>query len=159
MSTKTRREKRKAAAVQPVETDWLWSCPPGMPLGEIARWLGFESEPHTELSAHSWADERRMRDDLYRALVPNIALDRLAPHVVWGALAEYVLTACLDGRLIVLRDLPDEVPHAVQMLIDIVGGRDPGVHSVESRPGVRFALVLDSWTAGQRRRHACGPPL
>ncbi len=34
-----------------------------MPLGEIARRLGFTSEPRTELSARPWTDERRMRDD------------------------------------------------------------------------------------------------
>jgi hypothetical protein len=149
MSTKTRREKRKATAAQPVETDWLWSCPPGMPLDEIARRLDFESEPRTELSARAWTDERRMRDDLYRALWPNSSLDRLAPHVVWDALDDDLRVACAHGRLIVLRDLPAEVPHAVQMLIDIIGvrRRERDFHSFESRPSARFALVLEGWNA------------
>jgi hypothetical protein len=149
MSTKTRREKRKAAAAQAVETDWLWSCPPGMPLDEIARRLGFESEPRTELSTRTWADERRMRDDLYRALWPNSSLDRLAPHVVWDALDDDLSAACANGRLIVLRDLAADIPHAVQMLIDIIGvrRRERGFHAFESRPGARFSLVLEAWTA------------
>lgn len=149
MSTKTQREKHKAAAAEPVETDWLWSCRPGMPLDEIAQRLGFESEPQTELSARTWADEHRMRDDLYRALWPNSSLDKLAPHVVWDALDDDLCTVCSHGCLMVLRDLPADIPHAVQMLIDIIGKRrrERGFHSFESRPGARFALVLEGWTA------------
>ena len=145
MSTKTRREKRKTTADLPVETDWLWSCPRGMPLDEIGTRLGFTSEPRTDLSARKWADERQMRDDLYRALWPDISLDQLAPHVVWDALDDHLRDACAAGRLIVLRDLSAEVPHAVQMLIDIVGfrRRERGFHSFESRPSARFALVLE----------------
>jgi hypothetical protein len=147
MSTKTRRDKRKATAELPVETDWLWSCPPVMPLSEIGQRLGFTGEPRTELSARTWADERRMRDDLYRALAPNIPLYGLAPHVVWDALDDDLRDACINGCLIVIRDLPAEVPHAVQMLIDIVGfrRRERGFHAFESRPGARFALVLEGW--------------
>ena len=81
MSTKTRREKRKATAEMPVETDWLWSCPLGMPLGEIARRLGFTNEPRTQLSARLWDDERRLKDDLYRAFVPELLLSQLVPYV------------------------------------------------------------------------------
>lgn len=156
MSTKTRREKRKATAAQPVETDWLWSCPTGMPLDEIARRLGFESEPRTELSARAWAEELRMRDDLYRALWPNNSLDRLASHVVWDALDDDLRTACAHGRLIVLRDLPTEVPHAVQMLTDIIGvrRRERDFHAFESRPGARFALVLEGWNGTTMRVRA-----
>src|SRR6266851_6486265 len=115
MSRKTRREKRKAAAALPVQTDWLWSCPPDMPLGEIARRLGLTSEPRTQLSVSMWTDERRVRDDLYQAFAPDVPLDQLAPHMGWDAFNEYLRDACADGRLIVLRDLPPEVPFAVQM--------------------------------------------
>jgi hypothetical protein len=147
MSTKTRREKRNAAAALPVQTDWLWSCPPDMPLGEIARRLGFTREPRTELSVQAWTDERRLRDDLYQAFVPDIPLSQLVPYVVWDAFDEHLLDACADGRLIVLRDLPPEVPRAVQMLLDIVGfrRRERDFHFFESQPGARFALVLAGW--------------
>jgi hypothetical protein len=148
MSRKTRREKRNAAAALPVQTDWLWSCPPGIPLGEIARRLGFTHEPRTEFSVRAWTDERRVRDDLYRAFVPDIPLSQLAPRVVWDALAE---DACLDGGLIVLRDLPTEVPDAVQMLIDMFGGGGRRVQPGESLPGPRFALVLEGWTEATMR--------
>ncbi len=148
MSNKTRREKRKAAAGLPIQTDWLWSCPPGMPLAEIARRLDFTNEPWTHHSVRAWADERRLKDDLYRAFVPSITLDQLVPRMVWDAFDEHLRDACADGRLIVLRDLPAEVPYAAQMLIHIVGfrRRERGFHSFESRPGARFALVLDGWT-------------
>jgi hypothetical protein len=147
MSSKTRREKRKATAQLAIETDWLWSCPAGMLLGEIGKLLGFTREPRTELSVRSWADERQMRDDLYRALSPHISLNGLAPHVVWDALDDDLRAACADGRLLVLRDLPVEPPHAVQMLIDIVGVRrgERDFHSFASRPGARFALVCEGW--------------
>jgi hypothetical protein len=149
MSTKTRREKRKATAAQPVETDWLWSCPPGMPLGEIGTRLGFTSEPRTELSAHSWADERQMVTDLYQARMPNRFRGGLVGHVVWDAVDDDLRGACAHGCLIVLRDLPAEVPHAVQMLIDIIGfrRRERDFPAFESRPGARFALVLEGWSA------------
>jgi hypothetical protein len=119
-----------------------------MPLGEIARRLGFANEPRTELSARAWTDERRLKDDLYRAFVPDIPLDQLVPYMVWDAFDEHLRDACADGRLIVLRDLPTEVPYAVQMLIDIVGfrRRERGFHSFASQPGARFALVLEGWT-------------
>lgn len=151
MSKKTRQEKRKAAAGLPIQTDWLWSCPPGMPLGEIAGRLGFTSEPRTELSVRAWTDERRLRDELYRAFAPSIPLDQLVPHIVWDAFDEHLGDACVNGRLIVLHDLPTEmpaeIPDAVQMLIHIVGfrRRERGFHFFESRPGARFALVLDGW--------------
>jgi hypothetical protein len=147
MSSKTRREKRKATAHLAIETDWLWSCPPGMPLGEIGKRLGCTNEPRTELSARLWADERIMHSDLYRALWSYQPLDWLVPHVVWDAVDDDLRGACAHGRLIVIRDLPVEVPHAVQMLIDIIGVRrsERGFHSFESRPGARFALVLEGW--------------
>jgi hypothetical protein len=147
MSIKTRREKRKAMAELPVEADWLWSCPLGMSLGEIGHRLGFTSEPRTELSARTWADERQMVEDLYGALMPDLSLGRPVGHVVWDAVDDDLRGACAAGRLIVLRDLPAEVPHAVQMLIDIIGvrRRERGFHSFESRPGARFALVLEGW--------------
>lgn len=46
-----------------------------------------------------------------------------------------------------LRHLPAELPYAVQMLIDIIGfrRRERGFHAFESRPGARFALVLEGW--------------
>jgi hypothetical protein len=69
-----------------------------MPLDEIARSLGFETEPRTELSTHSWADERRMRDDLYRALWPNSSLDGRAPRVVWDALDDDLRVSCADNQ-------------------------------------------------------------
>jgi hypothetical protein len=147
MSTKTRREKRKVTAQQAIETDWLWACPHGMPLGEIGELLGFTGEPRTELSAHAWVTDRQMRDDLYRALRPHISLDWLSPHVGWDALDDDLRDARADGRLMVLRELPGEVPHAVQMLIDIIGvrRREPGFHWFESRSGAHFALVLEGW--------------
>lgn len=147
MSAKTRREKRNALAQLAIETDWLWSCVPGMPLREIGQMLGFTGEPRTELYAHAWANERQMRDDLYRALRPYISLNQLSPQVGWDALDDDLRDACAEGRLIVLRDLPADMPHAVQMLIDIIGvrRRERGFHSFESRPGARFALVLEGW--------------
>jgi hypothetical protein len=148
MSTKTRREKRKATAEMPVETDWLWSCPPGTSLDKIAHGLGFTHEPRTDLSVRAWIDERHLKDALYRAFVPDIPRDHLVPYMVWDAFDEHLRNACANGRLIVLRDLPAEVPHAVRMLIDIVGfwRRERGFHAFESRPGARFALVLEGWT-------------
>ncbi len=148
MSSKTRHEKRKAAAPLPVQTDWLWSCLPGTPIGEIARRLGFTNEPRTELSVRAWTDERRLKEDLDRAFVPNSPLDQRITYMAWDALDEYLIDACANGRLILLRDLPTEVPYPVQMLVDIVGvrRRERGWHFFESRPGARFALVLDGWT-------------
>ena len=148
MSSKTRQEKRKAAAALPVQTDWLWSCLPGTPIGEIARRLGFTNEPRTELSVRAWTDERRLKEDLYRAFVPNSPLDQLVPHMAWDALDEYLVNACANGRLIVLHDLPTEAPYPVQMLVDIIGfrRRERGWHFFESEPGARFALVLEGWT-------------
>ncbi len=67
------------------------------------------------------------RDDLYWSLWPNSALDRLAPHVVWDAFDDDLRTACAHGRLIVLSDLPAEVPSTAQMLIDIIGVRRRGI--------------------------------
>lgn len=153
MSGTTWRGKRKATAELPVETDWLWSCPPDMPLSEIGRRLGFTNEPRTELSARLWAGERRMRDDLYWALAPHMPLDRLAPHVGWDALDDDLSDARAHGRLIALRDFPAEPPHAAQMLIDIIGlrRRERGFHLFESRPGARFALVLAGWSGATIR--------
>jgi hypothetical protein len=161
MSIKTRREKRNATAELAIETDWLWSCPPSMPLDQIVDLLGFTSEPRTELSTYSWADERRMRDDLYRAIRPHVLRDQLGPRVGWDALDDDLRDACPSGRLIVLRDLPDKVPSAVQKLIDIIGvrRRERGFHTFESRPGARFALVLEGWAEGairvRSRRTSC----
>ena len=147
MSSKTRRKKRKAATALPVQTDWLWSCPPGMPLDEIARRLGFTNEPLTELSVRAWTDERRLKDNLYRAFAPDIPLKQLVPYMVWDAFDEHLINACADGRLIVLRDLPTEAPFAVQMLLDIVGSRrrERSWRFFESEPGARFAFVLEGW--------------
>jgi len=148
MSSKTRREKRKAAEALLVQTDWLWSCLPRMPLAEIALRLGFTNEPRTELSVRTWTDERRLKEDLCRAFMPNSPLDQRVTYMAWDALDEYLIDACANGRLIVLRDLPTEAPYPVQMLVDIIGvrRRERGWHFFESRPGARFALVLDGWT-------------
>lgn len=143
------------AAELPIQTDWLWSCPPGMLLDEIARQLGFTNEPRTELSVRAWTDERHLKDELYRAFAPSIPLDQLVPHMVWDAFDDHLCDACDNGHLIVLRDLstempaemPAEMPDAVQMLISIVGSRrrERRFHLFESRPGAQFALVLDGW--------------
>jgi hypothetical protein len=148
MSSNTRQKKRQAARALPVQTDWLWSCQLGMPLGEIARRLDFTSEPRTELSVSAWTGERRLKDDLYRAFAPDIPLKQLVPYMVWDAFDEHLINACAAGRLIVLRDLPTEAPNAVQMLLDIVGfrRRERGWRFFESQPGARFALLLDGWT-------------
>lgn len=149
MSGKTRRERREAEAQLPTDTDWLWSCPVGMPLRDIARKLRFAGEPQTELSARAWADDLKFRDDLYRALlVPSWPWPAPA-HVVWDALDDDLVDACDDGRLIVLRDLNPDLPKVVQMLIDIIGTRrrERGFHMFESRDGARFALVLEGWDA------------
>ncbi len=147
MSIRTRRDKRKKRAETPIETDWLWSCPPDIPLNQIARILNFTDEPKTELSARFWADDRRFREDIYRALFPPQLPKRPGSHVVWDALDENLQDACVAGRLIVIRDLPVDLPHAVQMLIGIIGSRrrERGFHFFESRPGARFALVLEGW--------------
>jgi len=149
MSVRTRREKRKKRAELPLEADWLWSCPQGMPLTQIVRTLNFTDEPRTELSARSWADERLFRNDLYRALLPNRGSEALGPHVVWDALDENLLDACAGGRLLVIRDVPAELPAAVQMLVALIGLRrgERGFHWYESRLGARFALVLEGWAA------------
>lgn len=120
-----------------------------MPLDKIGARLGFTTEARTELSAHSRTDERQMVKDLYRALMPDLFLGLPVGHVVWDAVDDDLRGACARGRLTVLRDLPAEVPLAVHMLLDIVGvrRREPGFHFFESRPGARFALVLEGWTA------------
>ena len=151
MSNKTWQEKRKTGAELPIQTDWLWSCPPGMTLDAIARQLGFTNEPRTELSVRAWTDERHLRDDLYRAFAPSISLDQLVPRMVWDAFDDDLRDACDNGYLIVLRDLPTaldaEMPDGAQKLLQIVGSRrrDRGFHFFESRPSAHFALVLDGW--------------
>jgi hypothetical protein len=148
MSTKTRQEQRRKRVEIPIETDWLWSCSRGMPLSDIGRSLRFTDEPHTELSARSWADERTFRDDLYCALFPtSTRIYTPGARVIWDALDDDLRDACTNGRLIVIRDLPTAVPHAVQMLILIIGvrRRERGFHTFESRTGARFALILEDW--------------
>ncbi|HKT38547.1 MAG TPA: hypothetical protein VJR48_09250 [Ktedonobacterales bacterium] len=81
MSRKTWQEKHLAEAL-PIQTDWLRSCPPGMPLNDIARQLGFTNEPRMELSVRAWTDERHLKDDLYQAFAPSATLDQLVPHMV-----------------------------------------------------------------------------
>src|SRR5215475_272647 len=94
-----------------VPTDWLWSCPLGMPVGEIAHQLGFSAEPRTELSVRDWSDEPRLKVALYQAFALGTALDRRVPYMVWDAFDDYLTDTCADGRLIVLRDVPTEAPY------------------------------------------------
>lgn len=147
MSTKTRRAKRKTTAEQPIETDWLWSCPMGLSQGEIARRLGITGEPSGEFSIRAWDDDLRARDDLYRAIVPGFRPEYYSPHLNWDAADEHLTAACERGRLIVLRDLRTPLPSAVQMLIHVIGFRQcERGFLAESHPASRFALVLAGWT-------------
>jgi hypothetical protein len=82
MSTTTRREKRKAKAQAPVDTDWLWSCPQRMRLDDVATRLGFSHEPQAELSTLRWVDEGQMHNDLYQALLPQLPPMRAGARVV-----------------------------------------------------------------------------
>ena len=45
--------------------------------------MGFTNEPLTELSVRAWTDERRLKDNLYRAFAPDIPLKQLVPYMVW----------------------------------------------------------------------------
>jgi hypothetical protein len=147
MSTTTRREKRKAKAHAPVDTDWLWSCPLGMRLHEIATQLGFTHEPQAELSTQRWVDEVQMHNELYQALLPQLPPMRAGARVVWDAVDDDLLESWTHGCLLVLRDLASEPPHAVQMLIGIIGSRrrELGPHAYATHPGVHFAVVLEGW--------------
>lgn len=147
MSAKTRRERRKAEAQIPVDTDWLWACPSGMPLREIACKLNFTVEPQTELSSREWADDLIFRDDIYRALNVESCPCAKSVRVAWDGLDDHLCNACSDGHLIVIRDLPPELPKVIQMLISIIGWRhrEHGFHFFHSRDGARFALVLERW--------------
>lgn len=147
MSGNTRRERRKAEAQIPVDTDWLWACPSGMPLREIARKLNFTTEPQTELSARAWADALKFRDDIYRAFNVESCPCAKSVRVAWDGLDDHLCDACSDGRLIVIRDLPSELPEVIQMLISIIGWRhrQRSFHFFHSRDGARFALVLEGW--------------
>jgi hypothetical protein len=115
-------------------------------MSELGHRLGFTREPRTELSVRAWDDERRVKDDFYRA-APAIPTHLLVPYMVRDAFDEHLTTACSPWRLIVVRDLPTELPHPVQMLIHIVDfrSRERGFHSFASFPGPRFALVLEGW--------------
>lgn len=148
MSSRTRREKRKQDAEIPIETDWLWSCSPGTSLRQIARSLQCTYEPQSELEAQSWADDHLFSHDLYQVLFPRSLLKDSDTSVNWDAFDDHLRDACRAGRLLVIRHLPDEMPPAMQMLLDIIASRrqERGFHNFESRPGARFALVLDGWT-------------
>lgn len=119
-----------------------------MPLAEISQRLGFTREPQNDLSTGLWADDVRMRDDVYRAVVPWRPVKVLNRRVVWDAFDDDLRESCHDGRLIVLRDLPATMPHAIQMLVHVIGFRrgERGFHQFASRPGAHFALVLEGWT-------------
>lgn len=148
MSTKTRREQRKQRADIPIETDWLWSCSPGTPLSQIAHILQFTHEPQNELDAQFWADERLFSHDLYQALFPHSLLKDSHAPLHWDAFDDHLREACRGGRLLVIRHLPAEISPAMEMLLDIIASRrgEHGFHHFESRPGARFAVLLDGWT-------------
>ena len=70
----------------------------------------------------------------------------LETKVNWDAFDDDLRSACQRGRLLLLRDILPEIPHPVQVLVDIIGSRRKELfHVFESRPGARFALVLDGW--------------
>jgi hypothetical protein len=111
----------------------------------IAVALDFTSEPSTEFSTRTWDDDLAMRNEVCQALYPLASWRQF--EINWDAFDEHLCHGCIDGRLIVLRDLPAEPPRAAQIFLDLIGyrNRERGFPFFKSRPGARFALVLAGW--------------
>ena len=72
-------------------------------------------------------------------------LNRSASRVVWDALDNDLLVSWTHGCLNVLRDVASDAPHAMQVLIDIIGypRRELGPYAYANHPSARFALALE----------------
>ena len=122
---------------------WLFGCDYTLSLDEIARHLGFGSEPRTELTATGWDSESRALTDLGEALEAHGGYMGSAN---WNAFLDCLDDAFSNGHLLLIRSW---YPTAARTIAGLVSVIDWALDNRLQDRGGRVALVLEGLPAAQ----------
>jgi hypothetical protein len=153
------KRRSQARAHEPLENEWLYACPTGLPTPHIAAALGADDHPVTEVSAHRWQQDWQMANAFMEAYAyPTSYWFVPGRPVNWNGLNDWLLIKTwrngpdarrpleggrFVGELIVIRHSQDAAEDTLAFLLDVVQAHVRW--SRRHHSPARILVVLEGW--------------